>query len=192
MKHLDEDDINILHFVNIATHSQQLEAVYFQGFTIMKEMIAHVLTQLPLKWLFFKNCTIAEEVAQVAVDTLKKFDHSFCKIGFMDIDEYSWHQRISDELLLLTWSNQFQHDRDQLIEFYVCPASVDFKLDLIHKESPVLDNAVTLQSCGILPYWIQFHTTTKTKTHWVVMHLTCFILSSKNFLITFTEFNYCM
>ena len=38
---------------------------------------------------------------------------------------------------LLTWSNQFQEDRDQLIEFLVCGASMDAKLDLICWESCV-------------------------------------------------------
>ena len=190
MKDLDDDDINIHQFVDIAKHSQQLETVYFQGFTTMKEMVAHILTQLPLKRLFFRNCTIAEEVAQVAVDTLKKLDHSFCKIElfdhvyvYMPIDEYTWHQRISNELWLLTWSNRFQEDRDQLIEFFVCTASVNTKLDFIcHKSHVPVQELHTLYCSGTAKLWYFAIIATiwynnNNKTHQVIVHLTCFILS---------------
>ena len=40
--------------------------------------MSHILTQLPVKEVIFKRCTIcSEEVAQVALDALKQFNHHF-------------------------------------------------------------------------------------------------------------------
>jgi hypothetical protein len=115
-------DIYINQFINIAKHSQQLETVYFQGLTITKATMSHILTQLPVKEVIFKRCTISEEVAQFAVETLKQFDHSFIKVELFDnwvfaapspwvpADKYDWRNWMKSEIDGLTWSNQFRDD----------------------------------------------------------------------------------
>ena len=87
------------------------------------------MMQLAIKRLIFKQCEITKKVAQVFVEALKNGDHSFCDIKLFDAKSYKWNsfwrndrdnwsdytqtwKKILDEIDLLTWSNQFQEDRD--------------------------------------------------------------------------------
>ena len=104
------------------------------------------MTMLPIKQLIFTSCTITKEDAQFVVDFLKKGDHHFCEIKLFETKwtrekdnwtdyEQEWKQRISGEIESLTWSNQFQKDRNELIEFLAGDASDDAKLNIIYRES---------------------------------------------------------
>ena len=154
LKHLlFANDITIHHFVDITKCSHQLERVYFQLFTITKANMSHILTQLVVKEVIFFRCSISEEVAQVAVDTLKQFDHPFHEIKLFETKPYKWNgrwrnpkdywadyerewkQRISGDIQLLTWRNRFENDRNQLIDFLAWDASDDTKLNVMYRES---------------------------------------------------------
>ena len=136
--------------LRIAKHCQQLETIRFNGFNITKEMASHIMMQLAIKRLIFKQCWILEEVAQVFVQALKDCDHSFCDIKLFetklrrwnycwtsDHDNWSdyekaWKKCISVEIEdLLTWSNQFREDRDSFLTERLGDASMDHKLDWI-------------------------------------------------------------
>ena len=136
----------INQFVDIANHCQQLETIHFNSFLITEEMASHIMMQQALKQLIFKQCLIMEEVAQVFLQALKNSDHSFCEIKLFetkfyrcdyswlsDRDNYekAWKKRTSDEINLLTWSNQFKEDRDCFLRQTLGDASMEHKLDWI-------------------------------------------------------------
>ena len=81
----------INQFVDIAKHCQQLETIHFNGFNITEEMASHIMTQLAIKRLIFKQCRITEEVAQVFVQALKNSDHSFCDIKLFETNFFRWN-----------------------------------------------------------------------------------------------------
>ena len=88
--HSNYDDY-INQFVDIVKHCQQLENVHFNGFRITEEMASHILSQLAIKQLVFKQCGITEEVAQVFVQALKNGDHSFCDIKLFKTKSRMWN-----------------------------------------------------------------------------------------------------
>ena len=78
--------------------------------------------KLFIKWLIFLDCDITQDVAEVFVEALKG-DHTFHEIQLIETmpyysssrwidrndDDYDGQRRkrISGEIELLTWSNQF-------------------------------------------------------------------------------------
>ena len=93
--------------------------------------MTYVLMQLHVKEVQFKKCTIKQQVAQVAVDTLKNFDHTFLNIQLFDNwtfrapsflvsdAEKEWSERINHEIFQLTASNRFHVDHNHFIKEFI-------------------------------------------------------------------------
>jgi hypothetical protein len=86
---------------------------------ISKEEMSYILTQLRVKEVRFVHCSISEQVANVAVATLKNYQHPFLLVHLFDNKsgydashwmDPEWKERISREIFLLCWSNNFQVD----------------------------------------------------------------------------------
>ena len=90
--------------------------------------MSYILMELDVKQVCFKKCIITEKVAEVAVSTLKNYNHTFLHIQLFDDfwfkalslwvtdDERAWHCRIRRELFLLCSVNRFKVDRNHFIE----------------------------------------------------------------------------
>ena len=77
-----------MQFVRITSFCGQLEEVIFHQFVTHQAEMTYILMQLHVKEVHFKKCSIKQQVAQVAVDTLKNFDHTFLNIQLFD--NWTW------------------------------------------------------------------------------------------------------
>ena len=163
---------------------------------IMKAKMTHNFTQLPVKEVIFKRCIISKEVVQQAVDILKHFDHSFLMVKLFDDwifrapspwvsdDEKAWHERISHEIIMLTWVNQFQVNCNHFIK------------ELHHESASIYNKLYSYCSQGHVPFYelCALHCSDDKKLWYaaimaaveydnthnffrIVVNLTCYILS---------------
>jgi hypothetical protein len=110
--------MNLYHFVNIVRCCRQLEKVQFHRMIISKEEMSYILMQLRVDEVNFTRCIISEEVAQVAVNTLRNFQHPFLRVYlFNRVSSVTpeWHEGIETEIYHLTWSNNFRLNRNRFI-----------------------------------------------------------------------------
>ena len=114
--------INLYHLVHITSFCHQLEEVHLHRLTITKAEMSYILMQLHVKEVTFWKCTISEEVAQVAVDTLRSYQHPFFRVylfeksfGVGNEQENEWKYPIMREIYQLTWSNNFRVDCNHFI-----------------------------------------------------------------------------
>jgi hypothetical protein len=120
--------INLMDIVRIATFCRQLENVTFHRLTINSAEMSYILMHLDVKEVCFKKCNITDNVAEVAVSTLKNYNHTFLSVELFDSwmftapslwvsdDEREFMLRIRRELFLLCSPNNFKVDRNRFIE----------------------------------------------------------------------------
>ena len=122
------EGMNLYHFVNIVKCCHLLEEVIFHRLNIHEAEMSYILMELDVKVVHFKKCNITEKVAEVAVSTLKNYNHTFLNVQLFDDwmftapslwvsdDERAWLCRIRRELFLLCSPNNFKVDRNRFIE----------------------------------------------------------------------------
>ena len=120
--------INLMEIVRIATFCCQLEKVTFHRLTINSAEMSYILMHLDVKEVCFQKCNITDNVAEVAVSTLKNYNHTFLNVELFDDwmftapslwvsdDEREFIWRIRRELFLLCSPNKFKVDRNRFIE----------------------------------------------------------------------------
>ena len=152
--------INLMEIVRIATFCRQLEKVTFHRLTINSAEMNYILTQLHVKELHFKYCNILEHVAQVAVTSLKSYQHPFLLVHLFenrsgyDANDWSdprleWKRRISREIFLLCYSNNFQIDCKRFIEeFDDVGVRFKYRLNLYCYRGGINVNELRSLCCG--------------------------------------------
>ena len=94
--------------------------------------MTYILMHLHMKEVRFKKCYIMEQVVQVAVATLKSYQHPFLLVHLFDSKsgydannwrDPEWKERISREIFLLCCSNNFQVDCNTFIMEFVDPSA---------------------------------------------------------------------
>ena len=82
--------------------------------------MSYILMHLCVKEVTFWKCIISEEVAQVAVDTLRSYEHPFFRVYLFEKafgigEDHEWTYLIMSQIYQLCWSINFQDDRNRFI-----------------------------------------------------------------------------